>query len=152
MNIPILGQGGSTPQPDRFDREYGGVHHRSTTAQGDVHDTEIAALDLILRAMSRKYSTRSFDLEEFNREAKDRMHRVGFAVDILWVPNRDRATGRIIPGSLKPIVEIVGRVDKTAFDHDRKVHEITHNVLELKGQDGGVIKSDGGFREGGHPH
>ncbi|WP_428957830.1 hypothetical protein [Streptomyces sp. cg35] len=141
-NIPIIGQS----QPDRFDREYGTVHQRSELAQGDIHDTEILAAEPVLKALMKKYETRSFKLEEFEREAKDRFHDLGFAIDVRWHPFTKN--GEAVEGALAPSIELVGRVDRGAFDHDRKVHEVTRNVLELD-QAPGVIKSDGSVPGGG---
>ncbi|MGW7100337.1 hypothetical protein [Streptomyces sp. NPDC054838] len=144
MNIPILGQN----QPDRLDREYGGVHKRSETAQGDVHDTEILELEDLFGRMLYRYSARSFTREEFEREAKERCHKIGFAIDIRWRDELDTVT-RKLTGRKRPEIEIVGRVEKAAFDHDQKVHEVTRNVLELDHAPG-TIKS--GEARGGHPH
>ncbi len=137
------------PAADRFDREYGGVHQRQELAQGDILDSEILQLEAIFKDMQDRYSARAFNADEFEREAKERVHaQLGLAVDIRWKAVAD-ATGRIIEGVASPEIEIVGRVEKKAFDHDQKVYEITHDVAELG--TGGVIKSDDAAR-GGHPH
>ncbi|MFF7198231.1 hypothetical protein ACFZAM_31545 [Streptomyces sp. NPDC008079] len=141
MNTPIIGEG-TPPMPDRLDREYGGVHHRSGMAQGEIHDTEMAYADAILNAMIQRYSTRSFELTEFEKEAKDRIHDLGLAIEIYWKPNVVR--GRTVEGSLCPVITFVGRVEKTPFDHDRQVHEVTRNVIGLKGVGEGVINTKGG--------
>ena len=147
-SIPILGQ--SAPQPDRFDREYGGVHDRSAVAQGDIHDSEILELEKIFADMRYRYAAKAFDLAEFDREARERCHRLGFAIDIIWKdevePVRHSRTGRKVP-----VIEIVGRTEKAVFDHDRKVHEVTRNILGLPGQEG-IIKSDGAVAERPHTH
>lgn len=145
-NIPILGQ--NTPQPDRFDREFGGAHNRAELAQGDIHDSEIAALDEVLKFMSAKYQMRAFNLTEFEKEVKDRCYDLGFVVEVAWHPFLKNG---VPTDGLAPSVTVVGRATKTVFDHDQKVHEITHNFLGIPGE-GGVIKSDGGVREGSHKH
>ncbi|THA72467.1 hypothetical protein E6R60_26415 [Streptomyces sp. A0642] len=146
MSVPIIGQ--SQSQPDRFDREYGGVHLRSETAQGDVLDTEILELEAVLKDMQDRYSAKAFELTSFTREVKERCHTLGFAVDVRWMTVAD-GTGRILEGVRSPEIEIVGRVEKKAFDHDQKVHEVTHNILDLD-EAPGIIKSEGA--RGGHPH
>jgi hypothetical protein len=137
------------PAADRFDKEYGGVHQRSELAQGDILDSEILALEAIFKDMQDRYGTRAFNIEEFEQEAKDRCYdQLGLAIDIRWKALAD-GTGRIIEGAASPEIEIVGRVEKRVFDHDRKVHEVTRDIAELGTQ--GVIASEGAAR-GGHPH
>jgi hypothetical protein len=140
------------PAADRFDREYGGVYQRSELAQGDILDSEILQLEAIFKDMQDRYGDRSFNVEEFEREAKDRCHdQLGLAIDIRWKALADN-TGRIIEGAASPEIEIVGRVEKKErkiFDHDKKVFEVTHDIAEIGTQ--GVIKSEEAVR-GGHPH
>ncbi|MEU9405670.1 hypothetical protein AB0E08_08185 [Streptomyces sp. NPDC048281] len=137
------------PAADRFDKEYGGVHQRSELAQGDILDSEILALEAIFKDMQDRYGTRSFDVEEFEREAKDRCHdQLGLAIDIRWKALAD-GTGRLIKGAASPEIEIVGRVVKKAFDHDQKVHEVTRDIADLGTQ--GIIASSEPAR-GGHSH
>lgn len=137
------------PAADRFDKEYGGVHQRSELSQGDILDSEILALEQIFKDMQDRYGARSFNVEEFEREAKDRCHdQLGLAIDIRWKALAD-GTGRVIEGAASPEIEIVGRVAKKIFDHDHKVHEVTRDILDLGTQ--GVIASEEPAR-GGHPH
>jgi hypothetical protein len=136
--IPILGQS-QPPQPDRFDREYGRVYHRDETAKGDLHDSEILQVETILTALQDRYSARSFLLTDYERDAKERFHKIGFAIEVAWF--EFAVDGKKVEGALKPEVTIVGRVDKDEFDHDRKVQEITRNILELD-QPSGIIKSE----------
>lgn len=135
--------------PDRIDREYGEVGQRDEMAQGDILDSEILQLEAIFADMQERYGAKSFNVEEFEREAKERVHsQLGLAIDISWkkVVN---AFGIVIEGVASPRIEIVGRVDKKVFDHDKKVFEVTHDIAGLGGPTG-VIKSDGA--RGGHPH
>ncbi|MCX4799675.1 hypothetical protein OG497_38110 [Streptomyces sp. NBC_01242] len=135
-------QSAAQPSPDRFDREYGEVGQRSEMAQGDILDSEILQLEAIFAKMQESYGVRAFNVEEFEREAKERVHsQLGLAIDIAWkkVVN---AFGIVIEGVASPKVEVVGRVDKKIFDHDKKVFEVTHDVAGLGGPTG-VIKSDG---------
>jgi len=137
------------PAADRFDREYGGVHQRQELAQGDILDSEILQLEAIFADMQYRYGAKAFSVDDFEREAKERCHsQLGLAIDIRWKGVAD-ATGRILEGVASPEIEIVGRVDKKTFDHDRKVHEVTHDIADLGTQ--GVIKSEEPAR-GGHPH
>ncbi|MFE0490151.1 hypothetical protein [Streptomyces griseoaurantiacus] len=137
------------PAADRFDKEYGGVYQRSEMSQGDILDSEILQLEAIFKDMQERYRYRAFNVEEFEHEAKERCHsQLGLAIAISWKKMVDN-TGQEIVGAASPRIEIVGRVDKKAMDHDRKVHEVTRDILDLGTQ--GVLKSEDVAR-GGHPH
>jgi hypothetical protein len=138
----------AAPGPDFLDREYGGVHQRSETAQGDILDSEILQLEALFESMLTRYSAKAFDKEEFEREAKERVHQLGFAITISWKAEYDRFA-RGLTGRQIPDIQIAGRVAKKAFDHDQKVHEVTRDILELGTQ--GVIASEEPAR-GDHPH
>lgn len=134
-NIPILGQ--TTPAPDRFDKKFGAVHNRDGVARGDIHDSEIAEIGQLLEFFGQRAGQRR-DYDAFQREIEERFHTIGWAVDVSW--NEFALDGAKIEGALSPMIEIVGRVDRTTFDHDQKVHEVTRDILDLK--EGGIIKSD----------
>ncbi|GAA1979018.1 hypothetical protein [Kitasatospora viridis] len=141
MAIPILGHNSqnATPGPDRFDREYGGVHNRDGLARGDILDSEIEEIGKVFEWLEKRAGQRR-DIDSFQREVKDQFHKIGFAVDVQWYTFA--IDGHEVEGAVMPSIEIIGRVDKTVFDHDKKVHEVTNNFLELRGQDKGVVKSD----------
>lgn len=137
FDIPILGEG--LPVQDRFDREYGGVHNRESTARGDIQDSELLDIERVYKALGQKNGQRR-ELDAFEREIKERFHEIGFAVDVAWF--EFAIDGVKQEGCFMPEISIVGRVEKTEFDHDQKVAEVTRNILELPGE-GGVIKSEG---------
>ncbi|MFE6000364.1 hypothetical protein ACFQ6C_26445 [Streptomyces sp. NPDC056454] len=128
------------PAPDRLDKEYGGVHSRAEVSKGDVLDSEILQLEALFADMQYRYGAKAFDTAEFEREAKERCHTLGFAVDIRWKRVKD-GTGRILDGVGSPEIEIVGRVEKKPMDQDQKVHEVTHDILGIDDAPG-IIKSD----------
>lgn len=146
--LPPGVQSPAAPGPDFLDREYGGVHQRSETAQGDILDSEILQLEALFESMLTRYSAKAFDKEEFEREAKERVHQLGFAITVSWQAEYDRVA-RCFTGRQIPDIRIAGRVEKRIFDHDQKVHEVTRDILELGTQ--GVIASEEPAR-GGHPH
>ncbi|MFJ4902804.1 hypothetical protein [Streptomyces sp. NPDC088727] len=140
--LPPGVQSAAAPTRDYIDREYGEVGQRSEMAQGDILDSEILQLEAIFAGMQDRYGIKAFNVEEFEREAKERCHsELGLAITIAWKKVVD-GTGRVIEGVASPKIEIVGRVDKKIFDHDKKVFEVTHDVAGLGGPTG-VIKSDG---------
>lgn len=149
-NVPIIGQ--SQPQQDRFDRKYGGVHDRAGLARGDIQDSEILELEHLLDFFSQRSGQRR-DYDAFQREIEDRFHAIGWAVDVIWA---EYAIDGVKQEGYQPLIEVVGRVDRTPFDHDRKVHEITRNLLELPNQEKGeVLKANRGTFENhakGHKH
>jgi hypothetical protein len=140
----------ASPGPDFLDREYGGVHQRSETAQGDILDSEILQLEALFENMLVRYSAKAFDKDEFEREAKERVHnQLGLAITISWKLEYD-PVARVFTGRQIPDISIAGRVEKKGFDHDQKVHEITRDILELGPS--GVIKSEDIPVRGGHQH
>lgn len=148
-NVPILGQ--NTPKPDRFEREYGAVHNRDGVARGDIQDSEYLEIEAVWKALKKRVGQhRNYDA--FDREIKDRFFKIGWAVDVIWA---EYAIDGVKQDGYQPKIEIVGRVQKTTFDHDQKVHEITSNLLELPGQEKGqVLKANKADFEApkGHQH
>lgn len=136
MNVPILGQPTTV---DRVDRKYGTVHNREGVARGDILDSEIGEIGELLDFFGKRAGQRR-DYDAFQREIEERFHSIGWAVDVSW--STFSLDGRRVDGSLSPMIEVVGRVDRTVFDHDQKVFEVTNNILDLKGEEAGVIKSE----------
>jgi hypothetical protein len=121
----------------------------------ELLDSEVDRIQKVwdqLRDRHQK-TTRNYDAVE--REIVGRFADEGFVVHVNWY--KYAIDGVIQEGAAMPEVTIVGRCDpKAEFDHDRQVHEVTSNILELPGQQG-VIKTDQGdafrtFREGGGDH
>jgi hypothetical protein len=123
----------------------------------ELYDHEVDQIQGVwdeLRARHQK-STRNFNAVE--REIVGRFADAGFVVHVNWYSYE---IDGVPQEGASPEVTIVGRCDpKHEFDHDRQVHEVTANVLDIPGQEG-VIKTDAGgvfrdFREGnshGHGH
>lgn len=122
--IPILGQ--SRPQPQ-------GPNAPGLTVACEVYDTEIIEIEKVLGALSERATRGRLNFDAFDREIKDRFHKIGFLVDVAWY-HTDVAETKI------PEIVIKDRTEARDFDYDRQVHEVTNDVLELG--DKGVIKSD----------
>jgi hypothetical protein len=46
-----------------------------------------------------------------------------------------------VPNAAMPEVTITDRCERKPFDHDQMVHEVTHNILGLPGQEG-IIRTN----------
>lgn len=113
----------------------------------NLYDSEILKIeqvlgDLKMRAVSRR------NYEDFDREIKEKLAEAGFVATVHWFTAAGPDNVQI-PDMLMPEVTIDGRIatdgsilgaDQFTFDHDRQVHEVTRNLLELPDQDG-VIKT-----------
>jgi hypothetical protein len=122
----------------------------------ELLDSEVDAIQKVWDALRDRHQKAFRNYDDVEREIVGRFADAGFIVHVSWykyaidgVPQSDAAS---------PEITIVGRCDpKHEFDHDRQVHEVTSNILDIPGQEG-VIKTDQGdtfkwFEEGGsHGH
>jgi hypothetical protein len=113
----------------------------TATQQGGVesmiqlYDSEIIKIEEVLEALNKRKGQRT-DYERWTNEVKDRFHRVGLVVSVLWYEaGVERADGSMekIEGTLIPEILVKARVDsKTfAFDHEQMGHEVQSDLLEL---------------------
>jgi hypothetical protein len=113
------------------------------SSQIELYDSEIAKIDKTVEVLARRQGTRT-DLEGFRREIIDRFaDMVGLKVTVNVYETNQR-------GMYWFEVQIVDRTDAHEFDHDRQVHEVTSNLLEIPGEEKGFIPS--GDAENGHQH
>lgn len=104
-------------------------------SQIQLYDSEIVKIEEVLEALNKRKGQRT-DYERWTNEVKDRFHRVGLVVSVLWYEaGVERADGSVekIDGTLIPEIVIKDRVDsKTfAFDHEQMGHEVQNDLLEL---------------------
>lgn len=105
------------------------------TSHVELYDSDLIAIERgPLEWMKAKQMTR-VDLEGFRRAVVDQFGSIGFRVEVK-VFETDQADVYAFD------VEIREKLGRKEFDYDRMVHEVTHNILELPDQDGGVIKAD----------
>jgi hypothetical protein len=131
MNIPILGEAGGSNAP-------------GLTARVEIHDSEIIEIERLLERLSTKAHDGRVDYAAFTREVRERFEDLGFMVVVNWYETN-------VEGTLIPEIVIRDRIEAGAFDHDQKVHEITHDLLDIG--DGGVIKSNPeAFKDQEHGH
>ena len=75
------------------------------------------------------------DLEALRREVVDKFAEIGFVVNVkCYETNEDEVYAFDF--------EVIGRCDPKAFDFDRMVHEVTHNLLGDKTAEEGFIRPD----------
>jgi hypothetical protein len=121
----------------------------------DLYDHEIIAIDGVLEKLRFKQGHRH-NYNDLEREIRERFAEIGLVVSVTW---REYAIGGVKQEGAMPDITPVARTEPHEFDHDRQVHEVTHNILDIPGQEG-VIKTDesGTFRKfreehgNNHPH
>lgn len=122
----------------------------------DLYDHEVEEILQLQLRLNEKARYGRHNYTDFEREIRERFAGIGFTVEVSWY---GFAVGGQKQDGAMPEVTVTGRTDqKHVFDNDRQVHEVTHNVLGLPGEDAGVIKTSPetlkNFRErnGGHGH
>jgi hypothetical protein len=107
----------------------------------DILDSEMNEILKVLEELRQRGSAKKHNYLDFEREIKGRFAEIGFEVDISWYEYAMGAQAGPVAGSAMPEVTITGRTERKEFDRDQMVHEVTHNLLGLPGQEG-VIKTD----------
>jgi len=112
----------------------------TTVQQGGVesliqlYDSDIIKIEEILEALNKRKGQRT-DYERWTAEVKDRFHKIGLLVSVLWYEaGVERADGSMekIDGTLIPEIVVRERADKRfAFDHEQMGHEVQNDLLEL---------------------
>lgn len=106
--------------------------HDDMTKTIDVYDSEILEIERVLGTLRERATSRR-DYDSFQNEIKDRFHRIGFIVDVVWYETN-------IPDVKMPEVVIKGRVEARAFDREKMTAEVTGDLLQMG--EGGVIATD----------
>ena len=117
----------------------------------ELYDSDIDRIQQVWDTLRDRHqkSFRNFDAVE--REIVGRFADAGFVAHVNWF--RYEIDDVPQDGAAMPEVTIVGRCDpRHEFDHDRQVHEVTSNILDIPGQEG-VIETDlGGTYRGSREH
>jgi hypothetical protein len=120
----------------------------------DLYDHEVEEILQLQARLSDRARYRRMNYNDFDREIREGFAGIGFTVEVNW---HEFAVGGQKQEGAMPEVTVTGRTEDHVFDKDRQVHEVTHNVLGIPGEDG-VIKTDPdtlrNFMEGqgGHGH
>jgi hypothetical protein len=112
-----------------------------TTAYPDIADSEILGIERVLTALRQRAEDKSLNFTAFEREIRERFEDIGFVVTVTWFEFGREGSPGAVPNAAMPEITIVDRCERKPFDHDRQVHEVTHNILGLPGQEG-VIKTN----------
>lgn len=119
----------------------------------DLYDTEVLKIESVHLALQARARSKKLNFGDFEAEIKERFAEIGFTVDVNWY--RFSIDGKEQENAAMPEITITGRTAPIAFDHDRRVHEAVHNVLELPGEEGWIKTSDAAAQRllrGGHKH
>jgi hypothetical protein len=106
----------------------------------ELYDSEIKEIEGVLLKLNDKVGTNQ-DIEAYSREIRERLAEIGFVASVAWYEFARH--GQKVEGAYMPEITITGRTERPGeFDHGRLAHEIRENVLELPGQEKGLIKAD----------
>lgn len=133
-----------------------------TTAAPEIelYDSDVKKIMAIQLALQERYQGSMRSYTAFEHEARERFAEAGLLIEVNWYTYE--VSGQPQEG-LMPEIKITGRTPGAfVFDHDRQVHEVTHNLLRIPGEEG-VIKTDpetlrrflddqGGGHAHGHDH
>jgi hypothetical protein len=125
-----------------------------TTAYPDIADSEILEIERVLTTLNGRAQDKSHNFEAFEREIRERFEDIGFLVTVSWYEFGREGQVGAVPNAAMPEITISGRCERKPFDHDRQVHEVTHNILGLPGQEGVIKTNTTGMRRlvEGHKH
>jgi len=98
----------------------------------DVLDSEVNDIHNVLQTI-RKRSMSARNLDDFQREIKQRFEDIGFVVRVNWYDSN-------VEDTYIPEIVITARTEAKVFDRDRMTYEVTHDILGLG--EGGVIATD----------
>lgn len=149
--VPAHGRQRSTETTEMADSSAAIAAYAKEAGVSAIHDTvgfqpydhEVKQLDHMLRTVVARYTGRMRDVETMHREIIDRALEIGLVVTV--VIEQDVDTGVVWPS-----IEIVGRAEKTEFDHERQHHEVVHDLLGL--DEGGMIPVPHKIDRPGHHH
>jgi hypothetical protein len=99
-----------------------------------LNDSDIIKLEKgpVAWANARVGSRR--DVDQFTKDLAEQINKCGFTCEVkVFDTNQEETYGFEI--------EINGRTAGSVFDPDKQVHEVTHNLLELPGEQEGFVKS-----------
>lgn len=109
----------------------------------DLYDSDIIEIEKVLLVLRDRLQAQRRNYPAAEREIRERFAEIGFVVDVNWF--RFAAGGIEQQDGALPEVTVMARCEPVVFDHDRQVHEVTSNILELPGQDKGeIIRTDRG--------
>lgn len=89
-------------------------------------DSELLELQRVKGELEGR-TYKAHNLDAFDREIVERFGEIGWKVDVKWHETNVR-------GTYIPVVEIVDRIERKEFDHERMAHEVRRNILDIPGE------------------
>ena len=115
------------------DEETGGV-----SSQIDLYDSDILKIEEVVLWLNNQIVGTRKKIDDLDKEIVERFAQRNFRVSVQWWTSN-------VEGTYIPEVTIHSRIKDEEFDHDRMVHEVTNDILDLG--TGGVIKTSGSSLE-----
>lgn len=111
----------------------------------EPYDSEVLEIERVLLWLNENIVGKRSNVDGTDRMIIDKFHEAGFVVSVKWFTSTEL-------GTYIPEVTVEDRVEGEEFDHDRMVHEVTNDILDLG--HGGVIKTKtkSGLIIPGHSH
>lgn len=101
----------------------------------ELYDHDFLAMESGPLRWANQQQGKTRDIHRFTEDLKEQFAAIGFGVDVqVWDTNQE--------GTYAFKIEIRSRLDGSAFDHDRQVHEVVSNILDIPGQEGWIKTSD----------
>lgn len=98
----------------------------------DIYDSEILTIERVLEKLNEQIIGKPISIDDADKRITGLFHESGFIVTTNWWDTSER-------GTYIPEITIQARVKEEEFDHDRMVHEVTNDILDLGTK--GVIKT-----------
>jgi hypothetical protein len=105
----------------------------------ELYDSDIKAIAAGPVHYAQQREGQRMDIDRFVRDLQEQFHQLGFGVQVqVWTTEVEGAYGFV--------VEIQKRLGPT-WDPDQMVHEVTHNLLEIPGEQEGFTDTKTGMNE-----
>ena len=115
------------------------------------YDSEMAAAYELTDRLVEKYKGARVNPQDLVDDVIEQFAKIGLVVDV-----KTYSTGNVVghhpitgeemvepvPGLWSFDVELIGRVDRHEFDHDRMAHEVQSNILGLRNDGPSKIKAE----------
>lgn len=151
QDVPIIGQS----KPQQFSDD-------SIGSIVNLYDSEFLAAEKLWKFLKGKAEEKRVDRDALHTEIIERFREIGLRVRVSWFQGGvlgEDGLMHALEDVYVPEISIQGRVEtKGQFDHDKMAWEVRNNILELPGQEKGVISMNAGEakafmnRHAGHDH
>jgi hypothetical protein len=105
----------------------------------DLYDSDIKAIAAGPLQYAQQRAGKMLDIDRFVRDLQEQFFQIGLGTQVKVFTTAE-------PGVYAFEVEIQKRLG-APFDPDQMVHEVTHNLLDLPGEQEGFVDTESGMRE-----